>query len=275
MGACSHENISSVPKLENETIAVRGREIVEGFGACGMCHSKEGTPDAPLSGGRLVGDKYGELEGPNITIGAGGLKGYTYQDIWRVFRGFKSIDERPVSKDAHFGFQWLSDRDLAGIVSYLRTLPPVNSGKEKRDISFFSRNTTGFLEADREVKGYVPEISAQFPKEYGKYIAEHVARCSACHDSNERLFSDRKYWAGGKKISFDGEERVAPNITSSANSGIGSWSDDDLKIFLMTGKKPDGSQVNSKFCPVEFFARAPSKEINALVTYAKTVTAVE
>jgi hypothetical protein len=161
------------------------------------------------------------------------------------------------------------------VIAYLRTLPASDNEVERREISFFARNTTGFADGSTEVKGFIPKISSSFKLEYGQYLADNVARCGSCHSDLGGVFASEKYLAGGQSISFEGQSKVAPAINPSKDKGIGSWSEIDLLNFLRTGKKPNGESVDSHFCPVEYFGRAPVSELQALAAYIKSLPALE
>jgi mono/diheme cytochrome c family protein len=270
---CSSEDPIPPALPMTEAAAVRGQVLVDGLAACRFCHGSEGG--VALGGGRTMGDRYGELRAPNISLSSNGIGSWNERDLMRIFRSYQRPDEVRISAAFHQGFEWLSDADLAGIISYLRTLPPSDNQVERREVSFFSRNTTGFSEGAPEVKGLVPRIAPQFTVEYGAYLADNVARCSACHTNPGGFLDSEQYLAGGEEISFDGETKVAPNITSSTSSGIGAWSEGELLEYLRTGKKPDGREVNKRFCPVDSFGRAPASELQALVAYLRTVPAIE
>jgi mono/diheme cytochrome c family protein len=126
-----------------------------------------------------------------------------------------------------------------------------------------------------EVKGYVPAIGSQFKLEYGQYVADHVARCASCHTKPGGVIASEEYLAGGREVSFDGEYKIAPNITMSTKSGIGAWAESDVAEYLRTGKTPAGREVDGRFCPVPFYAKAPAEQIAAVVAYLRTVPAVE
>ncbi len=271
--ACSSEDPIPPALPMSEAAAVRGQALVEGLAACRFCHGS-GT-GAALAGGRTMGDRYGEVRAPNVTLSTQGIGTWSERDLMQLFRAYTRPDEVRISAAFHQGFEWLSDADLTAIISYLRTLPVSDNQVERREIGFFSRNTAGFSEGAPEVKGLVPRISPQFSVEYGAYLADNVARCSACHSSAGGLLESEKYLAGGKEISFDGETKVAPNITSATSAGIGGWSQVDLLNFLRSGRKPDGSEVDRRFCPVDSYGRAPASELEALVAYLRTVPAVE
>ena len=169
----------------------------------------------------------------------------------------------------------MPDSDVTAIISYLRSIPPVENQVERREIGFIGRNTTGFFTSVAEVMGYVPRISESFRVEYGEYLTNSVAGCDRCHSRSGGTFNSDDFMAGGDEVSFDGETKVAPNITQSQENGIGKWSAEDLKTYLQTGKTPSGKMVDTRFCPVEFYQRASPAEIEAVVAYLRTIPAIE
>ena len=263
------------PALDLQQAALRGAQLVNGFGACGFCHSIDGRTSSPLSGGRLIRDSYGQVPGPNITRARSGIGDWSEFDLKRSLRGNIRPDGSEVSTDLHRGFEWLADTDIAAITTYLRTLPPIEHEVQQRRPSFFERNTTGLFTSRIEVKGYIPTIGAQFKAEYGQYVTDNVARCGSCHTKPAGLISSEQYMAGGMEVSFDGEYRVAPNITMSTTAGIGELSDNALKKYLRSGSTPAGREVDSRFCPVQFYAKAPEEQLDAVVAYLRTVPAVD
>ena len=273
--ACFSEDATPPPLPVTQAAVSRGQQIAEGFGSCGFCHTMQGKVGAPLAGGRQMQDLYGDIVGPNITIAASGIGEWTEPDVKNLFRSNQRPDESVLYSPFHKGFEWMSDADLTAIIAYLRSLPPTEKVIEHRELSFIDRNTTGFFRSKAEVTGYVPTISSSFRAEYGQYVADNLAGCARCHSRPGGLFSSDDYLAGGQEVSLDGESKVAPNITSSKTTGIGEWSDDDIKRYLATGQTPSGRQIDKKFCPVEFYSQAPSFDVDALVAYLRTVPAID
>jgi len=259
------------PVVNQQASASSGHALVTGFGACGFCHSLNGQTGAPLSGGRLLRDSYGEARGPNITLGDSGIGGWNESQFKAVLRSNTRPDGSEVGPERHRGFEWLADDDIAAITIYLRSLPAVENSVEPRRLSFIARNTTGFLDTRVVVRGYIPPISPTFKVEYGQYLVDHVARCGSCHSKPGGLIASEEYLAGGQEVSFDGESKVAPNITTSTTVGIGEWSESALRSFLRSGRTPDGREVDGRFCPIQFYATAPQAHLDAVVSYLRTV----
>ena len=261
----------SVHDLNSEAQLYRGRDLAEGFAACGFCHSHKGLQGTPLSGGRVLRDTYGSIRPGNITVADSGIGKWGTASVRNVLRLGTRPDKTVVAPHSHKGSEWISDKDVDAITAYLRYLPATEKRIERRNISFWNRNVGGFFESHAAVRGYVPEMSRRHPVEYGKYLVDHVARCGGCHSKPGGVFSSERYLQGGKEIWIDEDFRFAPSITQSKNGGIGNWSEGALKEFFLAGKTPDGRKVDDTFCPVRFYANAPQEDIDAVVAYLRTV----
>lgn len=276
--ACSPDPSVSPPLPASSESIARGEQLVQGMGACAFCHSVEKVPGAPLAGGAVLYDKYGEVVGPNITISDHGIGKWTESELKSFIRSSVRPDQSVAHAPFHRGMEWLSDGDIGRITAYLRSLPGDEREIGRRDVSFFSRNTTGFFDAKPAVRGYIPEISPSFRREYGQYLVDHVARCGSCHTRPGGIFSSDVYLGGGKELRIgegDGERKSAPNISSSDISGIGGWSREKFAQFFSDGKTPSGRAVDPRFCPVGFYAKAPARDIEAMIEYLRSVPAVE
>ena len=263
------------PSVDQGVATQRGAHLINGLGACGFCHSIDGRTTGPLSGGRVMSDDYGEVRGPNITLAKTGIGEWAEVDLKRALRGNIRPDGSYLSSRRHRGFEWLADSDVTAITMYLRSLPAVEHEVAARRVSFLERNTVGLFDSRIEVKGYIPALGPQFKLEYGQYLTDHVARCGSCHTKPGGWTTSEEYMAGGAPVSFDGEYKVAPNITMSTTAGIGAWSESALRDYLRSGRTPEGREVDSRFCPVQFYARAPAEHIDAVVAYLRTVPAID
>ena len=273
--ACSSEDAAPPSLPITESTLARGKVIAEGFGSCGFCHAGQGAPGQSLAGGRVFVDFYGEVQPSNITRSSTGIGGWSEQDLRKIFRANTRPDGSLLYSPLHRGFEWMSESDVTAVAVYVRSLAGVDNTVERREPSFINRNVFGFFMTKSEVQGYVPQISPSFKTEYGQYVVDNIARCAVCHSKPGGLLDVGDYLGGGQEISINGVTKIAPNITSSKSSGIGSWSVEQLRHFLMTGSTADGKKIDSSFCPVEFYRNAPSDEIEAVVSYLRSVAAIE
>lgn len=266
---CTSIPVDPIHEPITESAVKRGLSLVHGLAACGSCHAKGGVPVAALVGERTWFDVYGEVRASNLT--QTGLNRYSTPELVRILRGNIRPDESMLSPDVHRGYEWMSDEDMISIVSYLRSLAPEGEIVEARNIDAIDRNTTGFFETRREVRGYVPAVSKAHPLAYGKYLVDAAARCGFCHTTPAGYFTDSNYLAGGRTIRTDKGEKIAPALLNSQVYGIGDWSAAEIVKFLRSGLTPDKRAVDSDFCPVAFFARAETEDLESIARYLKSL----
>src|ERR1700710_1054254 len=108
------------------------------------------------------------------------------------------------------------------------------------------------------------EASAQTPKENliqrGDYLVNAVMSCNNCHTPRGPKGLDMsKMLSGG--MTFDEPEFkvTASNITPDTETGIGKWSDDDIKKLLRTGIRPNGEAV-AAIMPTAFYVALTERD---------------
>ena len=95
---------------------------------------------------------------------------------------------------------------------------------------------------------------AQTPVERGKYLVNTILTCQNCHTpKGERgapIF-ERDLSSG---LAFDEPpfKVTASNITQDKETGIGNWSDDDIKKALQKGERPNGVRL-AAIMPSDFY----------------------
>ena len=76
----------------------------------------------------------------------------------------------------------------------------------------------------------------------GAYLATALAHCGECHTPRNLAGGlDRSLWMAGTEDGPEGE--VVANITPDPETGIGSWSADEIVTLLREGLKPDFDNV--------------------------------
>lgn len=258
------DNRIAVPRTTADV--ARGKELVVGLAACGYCHGETRDPSAPLSGGLEFYDRFGKALAPNLTLGSAD-KRLSASNIIAVMRTGRSLGEY-VSKEAHDGYQWLSDDDLLSIVAYLQSLPARRGVIERRSLSRFELYTWGAFEKSHEVQGVVPRIKPTAGAAYGGYLVKNVARCGSCHDGLGGMFSPEDFLQGGKAITNEHGVMVAPGLRGLAKKG---WTQDSIKQYLATGVTPQGKKVHSYYCPTDFYKEADENDLVAVAQYLISV----
>ena len=67
---------------------------------------------------------------------------------------------------------------------------------------------------------------------------------------------------------------TASNITQDKETGIGNWSDDDIKKALQKGERPNGVRL-AAIMPSDFYEILTPGDLNAIVAYLRTVKPVK
>jgi hypothetical protein len=107
--------------------------------------------------------------------------------------------------------------------------------------------------------------------ERGHYLVT-VSSCADCHATpgpqGPRI--DDMYLAGGFKSTRRGfGTYVSMNLTPDKETGVGNWSDEDLKRVLRTGLAPDGRQVPGHLMPWPAFSHWTDEDMHAVIVYLR------
>lgn len=244
-------------------LVARGRHLATIRG-CVDCHG------ANLGGQTFLDTPpVGRVFASNLTRGRGGIGGsYTDQDFVRAIRhGVRPNGQALLIMPAQ-EFNVLSDADVAALIAYLRSLPPVDNEPFERSVGPIGRllYVTGqapllpveLIDHTARPKPVTPGVTA----EYGKYLS---SSCVGCH--GEGL-------SGGRIPGMPPEFPPAANITPHGETGIGAWTEADFFTALRTGKRPDGSELRPEM-PWKLTAQMTDDEIRALWLYLRTVPARE
>ncbi|HZV80313.1 MAG TPA: c-type cytochrome [Candidatus Binatus sp.] len=241
----------------------RGRHFAVAIGKCTDCHS------ADLGGKVFLDVPPFRLVAPNLTRGQGGLGGsLSDADIVRAVRHGVSPDGRGLLVMPSKDFSGFADDDLADIVAYVRSVPAVDRVLPATDlrplgrlllvIGAFPQPDAATMDQSMRPPSTMP---AAVTPEYGAYMAR-VGGCTGCHRAN---------LAGGPIPGLPPDMPHAQNLTP---ANIGSWSEDDFTRALRTGKRPDGTTINT-LMPWPYTAQMTDTELKALWLYVHSVPAAQ
>jgi mono/diheme cytochrome c family protein len=241
----------------------RGRHFAVAIAKCTDCHG----PD--LSGKVFIDDKMmGKLIAPNLTSGQGGV-GAKYDDAkhLRVLRHGVKQDGHPALFMPSQEYVNLNEQDLANIIAYVRSVPPVDNVLPSTDLKLLPRvlyiaGVFPLLPVEM-IKHSDPRPVAIAPgptAEYGAYLAR-VGGCKGCH--GEKLNGGR---VPGTPPSFPSAQNLTP-------AGIGDWTEADFTRALRVGVRKDGTKIDP-FMPWAFTTQMTDDEIHATWLYLKTLPSV-
>jgi len=119
-------------------------------------------------------------------------------------------------------------------------------------------------------------VQAQTPVERGKYLVNTIMTCQNCHTpKGERgaPIYERDLSSG---LSWDEPpfKVTASNITQDKETGIGNWSDADIKKALRKGERPNGVHL-AAIMPADFYEILTENDLSAIVAYLRTVKPVK
>src|SRR4051794_35646017 len=96
-------------------------------------------------------------------------------------------------------------------------------------------------------------VAAQSSVERGSYLMNTIMTCANCHSpKGPPAATAGKDYSGGLSWDEPPFKVTAPNITTDKETGIGSWTDAQIKTMLLTGKNPSGVQ-EAEVMPTKFY----------------------
>ncbi len=242
----------------DSTLLARGEHISRFL--CSSCHAA-GDPEV-LSGGSENfaalpdGPTLGVIVAPNLTRG-GHIAHMSDGELARAIREGVGHDNRPLVVMPSYALHRLSDRDLAGVIAYLRRQPPV-----RRDVPARSLNLLGYavlgthmfpVSVQPPVTESAADPAAAPTAEYGAYTAE-IADCAVCHGSGLR---------GGRKGQLP---PIGPDLVAFAKA-------QPLEAFsgaLREGRNPNGGALDPRRMPWITYAHLDDVETEAIWRYLRS-----
>src|SRR5215470_3977145 len=101
-----------------------------------------------------------------------------------------------------------------------------------------------------------PALAADAAVERGKYLVT-ISGCNDCHTPGYFLGKpDMARYLGGSDVGFHIPDLgifVAPNLTPDPETGLGSWTIEQIVTALQTGTRPDG-RILAPIMPWKSFA---------------------
>jgi mono/diheme cytochrome c family protein len=121
---------------------------------------------------------------------------------------------------------------------------------------------------------------AEAPVERGKYLVNTIMACGNCHsprDATGKTIAD-KALSGGLTFVTPVFTATAPNITPDVETGIGSWSEAEIKRALVEGMRPNHGHLAgvalAAIMPANFYKGLLPEDLNAVVVYLRSVKPV-
>jgi mono/diheme cytochrome c family protein len=110
----------------------------------------------------------------------------------------------------------------------------------------------------------------------GRYLVI-IAGCSDCHTPGALIGApDMKRYLGGSDVGFSIPGQgvfVGENLTPDKETGVGSWTSEQIIAAIRTGKRPDGVEL-SPVMPYSAFSRLSDEDAQAIAAFLKSLPAV-
>ncbi len=113
------------------------------------------------------------------------------------------------------------------------------------------------------------------PLQHGRYLVETIAGCGNCHTPRlpDGTPDNTKNLAGAFVIEEPVFKAYAQNITPDMETGIGSWTEDQIVDAIRNARRPDGTFMGP---PMSFgwYKNMSDTDVRAIAKYVKSVPAV-
>ena len=202
---------------------------------CAPCHTQGGGK--PFAGGVAFKLPFGTLYSTNITADREtGIGQWSDDDFVRALHRGEAKDGRNLYPAFPYtSYTKMTRDDAVAIKAYLFSLPTVHAPNTPNQLRFpFDQRWTltfwkwMFLDEHR----FRPDPNRSESQNRGTYLSTALGHCGECHTPRNILMamSARKTLAGAEVSGWH-----AFNLTSDRASGLGEWTDAELRQFLSVG----------------------------------------
>ena len=248
------------PSIAADPASITRGEHVATIHMCQHCHLDNFSGQTARVPGIVT------LSVPNLTSGLGGVGAANTDEDWvRAIRHGVGQDGRGLALMPSATWYYLSDEDLADLIAYLKSLPPVDNEMDPTDLGPIGRVMLILGQLPPEIVPDVTVIDHDDPRpiapkpgvtvEYGEYLAR---TCALCHGAS----------FNGQTIREGGNVYVALNLTKGGE--VGYWTEEQFIKTLRTGVTPGGHRMKN-FMPWKYFGRMTDDELKAVWLYLQSL----
>jgi mono/diheme cytochrome c family protein len=261
----------------------RGKYLMEGPAPCFHCHTEHdlSQPEVPRIAAKLGAGwampipELGSVVAPNITPDPDtGIGTWSDDEIARAIQEGVDKNGRALFPVMPYQmFRHLDDEDLASIVVYLRSIPPVRNALPLTKLIFPLNLLVKTM--PKPLTSYEAAAPRTTPEARGEYLVRWVSICQECHTRVER---DKPLpgmeFAGGNLMHDPGQRKdvFSVNITSDP-SGIAHYDEALFVRTLRTGYLP--GRMLSHIMPFENFKNYSDADLHDVFSYIRSLAPVK
>jgi mono/diheme cytochrome c family protein len=151
--------------------------------------------------------------------------------------------------------------------------------KKKENGMYFGKRrvVAGAMAAAALIAWGPSQGTAQDQVARGKYLAV-MGHCTDCHTPGYFFGKpDEKRYLGGSEVGFEIPGLGVfhgPNLTPDKETGLGSWTDEQIRTAFQTGVRPDG-RILAPIMPWKAMAQMTKDDAMALVAFLRSIPPVK
>lgn len=248
-------------------------------GGCESCHA---APDAKgddllkLGGGQTLTTPFGIFHVPNISPDKeNGIGSWSTLDFVNAMKlGVGKDGKHLYPAFPYPSYQRMTMADILDLKAFLDTLEPVSDVVPDHELPFPFNIRRGLGLWQRlyiDGKDFTPDPAASAEINRGGYLVEGPGHCGECHSPRNiagATIADLAF-SGGPAPEGKG---TVPNITVDEETGIGSWSEDDLVTLFQTGFTPNFDSVGGPMAVVQRnLAKLSEDDLKAIAAFLKSL----
>ena len=259
-----------------QTPLERGTYLERSIVACGNCHTPKGPPamvaGKELAGGFEIPLPFGIARAPNITPDKEtGIGNWTDEQIIAGIRHGVRPDGSTIGPPMPIEFyKDMSDNEVKAIVAYVRSVKPVSNKVAKSEYKIPLPPPHGPAPTNVSAPPKSNKVA------YGAYLSGPVAHCMDCHTPLDKGRRDMtRGGSGGFEMDAPGGGVITtPNLTPDPETGIGKWSDADIKRAVREGVRPNDAQL----VPIMAFGayrNMSEEDMDAIIAYLRSLKPIK
>jgi mono/diheme cytochrome c family protein len=208
----------------------------------------------------------GTIDSANLTSGEGGFgrEATSVEDYVRAIRHGIDPQGKPIFMPAVVSTSNLSDQDLAAIIAYVKSVPPVDHVTHGQHFTPLAKImlAAGMLgKLPVESVSHATHVSAPpagVTKEYGEYMV-NTNDCRVCHGPN----------LNGGKYPDPTIQKISPNLTPGGE--LGGWTEEQFIATIRSGVTPAGDHLDPNLMPWKDYSKFYDDELKAIYLYLRSL----